>query len=218
MARARTKRSSRRRQRGDWTFRGAIFDAAGAIVEAFGAYEPNIKSVTAGIAGSNIGILYDSHNYKQQSIVGPAAYPASALAEGRNPRIKRVRGQLIINPSTWALGSTFAAGIRFGVFEQLPDTGGIFLDTEYNMWSFATNVADAPSNWANDRRWVKEVRFRQDFLENKTSWTLNFNFSCNKVLQPYQCFAWYMETSSSSPSSVTLNVQSWLSAYVVDEG
>lgn len=218
MARKRRTMSARRAPRGDWTYRGILFDGAGAIVEAFGAYNPALAPVVAGTAGANIAILYDSYNYTQHAIIGPVVYPRHARAEGRNPLVKRVRGSLIVTPSTWALGSTFALGIRFGVFEQLPDTGGIFLDTEYNMWSFASNVADAPANWANRRDWVKEVRFRQDFLENKTSWTLHFNFPVNRRLLPHQCFAAYFETSGSQPASVTINIQRWLSALVVDEG
>lgn len=219
---AKSRRPQRRgrkpRMRGDWVFRGVNYDTAGAVVDDFGSYQAVTKNVTGGPAGANICILYDSANYQRVAQGGQfvSTYAARAhRAEGPHPLIKRVRGTIIFRPSTWALGSSVEIGLRFGVFEQVPDGGGIFLDPEYNMWTAVPSSDATPAVWANRRDWVREVHWREDFLENRLSWTKFYNFAVNRRLLPHQCFAAYIETNTGSP---TLVVQPWLSSYVIDEG
>lgn len=205
--------------RGDWVYRDNIFDEAGSPVDALGTYTPNLSSLTAGIDNAHGKILYDSFNAIHQT--APLAgniglsWPRYGRAEGRNPTILAVQGVLLLQPSTWTLGSIFVIGIRFGKFEQDVTTRSLLVDNTYTLWAAPTDMTARPARWANDRSWDREHRDQNQFATgNETvSWKYRFNFRTKRTLKPNECYAMYVETLA---GSVTLNARYMFRTLVSD--
>lgn len=219
---ARSRRSFSRRSKPDWVYRGNIYASDGGTIDGGGSYVAHTNLVTQGGAGATALILYDSHNYVKLGVATLGAgtiLPMSQAgrAEGGSAFIHRVQGTIMAAPSVWAVGSQYRLGMRFGVFEQDPAVGLLLIDPSYNMWTPAANIDVAPATWANDRMWSRERRVVQTFDDNDQIWSWNFNFKVNRKLNPNQCYACYIETSS-TPASVNLFIQPWLRTLVSDEG
>lgn len=213
-------RSRRQRVKADWVYRGDIHDETGALVDDGGSYTASQKTLTSGGPQAIAPILYDSHNYvKSGTMIGGAGtiipMGMAARAEAMRPLIMRVQGVVHVSPSTWALGSAFHLGFRFGVFEQDAQTGLLLIDPAYNMWTAVANVDTAPSRWANDRKWVRETRTAVTFSDNSQFFNFRFNFKTKRRLNPNECFAVYTETFT---GSVNLGLRYFLRTLVADEG
>lgn len=204
--------------RADWVFRPNTHDEAGAIVDGQGSYEPTATTLTPGLGNALVKVLYDSHN-RVNKVISTGNFisgmPSAARAEGGRARILRVRGQVLWIPSTWAVGSGFRFGLRFGMFEQDADTGTILLGAAYTMWTATVIDQNSPAVWANNRWWAHERRIVANFNDNSSLFATRFNFPVNRSLAPHICYGVYMETFA---GSTTLNVQPWLSTLVADEG
>lgn len=213
-----TKSPGRARVKADWVFRPNISDEAGTPVDLLGTYQPTGQALVAGVANSRSSVLYDSHNRMSRLLsIGnvPLAFPASARAEGSRAKIVRVMGELIIVPSVWALGSFYAFGIRFGIFEQNSETGLFQVDASYSMWDPTSNMQRSPAMFANDRRWQHERHLAVEFNDNNRRLNLRFAFAVNRHLAPDQCYGFYMETAA---SGVTINTTPFFKTLVADEG
>lgn len=223
-----------RRPKADWVYRGADYipgdPADNDWLEEnpdLASYGHSVQGVTAGLNGAAAWILYDSMNRRAQllntfSTAGGwdtvALLPRAARAEGRNPLILATEGQLLIRPSTWALGSLMAFGLRIGIFEQDPSDGLLLLDAEYHMRNaFAGSTGHSQAaTWANDRMWVWERRYYVTFDSTRpAALNLDIRWRGRRTLKPHQCFAIYCEADS---ASVNLTVQRWMRTLVVDEG
>lgn len=213
MARTRRKmaRPPRKRRPRDWVFRPNLYDNTGGLVDGNGSYVPGASvAVTAGVAGGNAVVLYDSANYRhystpRTSIVVPM--PSWARAEGGRPYIHRVRGQLIWTPSSWALGDAVFAGARIVILEQDTVSGNVIVDPAYSMWAAATNLSFDATRFANDRNWFWERREFIDFAAGgqrlRHHWLVGA--SVRRRLQPHQCLALWYETAVGSVNS-SLNI------------
>jgi len=209
----------------DFVFRPCLTDSTGAIVDDLGTYDSVLHTLTTGVANANFHVLYDSHNRlsAMQSFglaPGSMPLPMAARAEAQRPLIKRVIGTLLYKPTTWALGSTYSLGLRFGIFEQDPSGGGALLDPSYTMWS--PPVAAGANQlraavWANDRNWQHERREAVAFADNSQIRMQRFNFPVNRRIDPNEAYGVFME-SSTLWGSVSLQYQWWLRSLVADEG
>lgn len=210
-----------RRSRGpraDWVYRPNVHDAAGALVDDFGTYEPTVKVLLPGDPAAIAAVLYDSHNYINPSTQAgnvPRPVPSSGRAEASRALIKAVQGTVIFRPSTWALGSVWRLGMRFGIFEQDPNSGAFLIDPLYAMWSLPTLNNVKPAVWANDRKWQHERRSALTFSDNSQIWVWNFRFRVNRRLNPNECYGIYTATQS---DSVNLIMQMFFRTLVSDEG
>lgn len=212
-----TKSPGKRGPRPDWVYRPNGLDDVGAVVDPWGSYEGAVKPMGAGIAAATLAILYDSHNYVANAVLANAPsvlIRAPARAEGGKARILMVEGVLLVTPSTWAAGSSFDLGCRFGIFPQDPSDGALFVDAQYSLWQ-ATSQTDHPAYWANDRQWQKEARFNETFLENRATFRYNFRFPVRRTLRPHECYALYLESAT---GSVSLNMRTFFRTLVSDEG
>lgn len=220
MARSRrrmTKSPRKRGPRADWVYRPNVLDDTGAIIDPWGSYDPTTKSVTAGVANASLAVLYDSHNYVGSQIIPIATNAmlrAPGRAEGARASIKMVEGTLLCTPSTWAIGSQFQLGVRFGIFPQDPFDGALFVDANYSMWQNLSQT-DNIAYWANDRNWQKEDRFDEVFLENQATFKYRWRFPVRRSLKPHECYAVYFETAT---GSVTVNLRTFFRTLVTDEG
>lgn len=226
---ARTRRKMRkapgraRRPRADWVFRTDLVDPEGALNDGLGTYVFREKSLGVGTDAARAVILYDSHNRMFATAAGgvsnlPFAMPRASRAEGGKAFIHRVQGTIFVRPSAWTLGDRFRLGLRFGVYEQDPDTGTILIDPSYTMWHDPGNMQLSTAVWANDRNWQHERRFGTTFSDNAQMWTLPVAFSVRRSLQPHQCYAIWMESFNAGAPSTTLLLQFWLRSLVSDEG
>lgn len=218
--RRRMAKTPRRRERADWVYLGNIHDEAGTLVWAAGTYDA-VDFPLLPASGNAVGkILYHSYNFIHHgtTMASPGtllALPRYSRAEGRNAKIRRVRGMVHIHPSTWAIGSTFRIGFRFGIFEQDAESGFVLIDPLYNMWTNSGNDDVNPQRWANDRNWQHEWRDTRTFSDNSSFFNYRFDFPVNRTLKPHECYAMYVESAS---TSVNLVGQSFLRTLVVDEG
>lgn len=210
-----------RKRKADWVYRGTVFDSAGGAIDDLGTYSAQLKTLAAGVAFANAAVLYDSHNYTASTVAGQFDAPrvrvwSPGRAEGGKAFIHAVQGVIIITPSVWTVGSEFRYGIRFGIFEQDASVGAFLLDPAYTMWSAATTFIAQPALWANDRMWVKEMRFCRRFATGNETvmWNLPFRFPVKRSLKPNQCFGIFTETPS---GSATLIEQMWFRTLVSDE-
>lgn len=223
---ARSKRRSFRRSsspsrpKADWVYRGDVHDAAAGLIDTFGTYTPGGSfSQTPGIAAASVHWLYDSHNYRSFTAGQPGnlqfRMPSHWRAEGRNPLCLRVQGWIGIGPSTWALGSFYWLGIRFGVFTQNAQTGNAVFPVQYSMWSYPADDMLAPARFANDRSWFREFRHVEHFNDNSMRKNLRFNIKLRRRLKPNEGLGMYTETAD---GSVNINITTALRTLVVDEG
>lgn len=204
--------------RADWVYRPNVHDAAGGLVDDQGSYEPTVKVLTPGDPAAIAPVLYDSHNYINPSTQAgnlPRPVPSSGRAEGGRAFIRRVQGLIIIRPSTWALGSIWRLAMRFGMFEQDPNSGNFLIDPLYAIWSLPTLNNLKPAVWANDRQWQHEWRNAMTFSDNSQMWVRRFNFRVNRRLNPNMCYGIYVASQS---DSVTLTLQFFFRTLVSDEG
>lgn len=214
-------RPPRKRRPADWVYRPDVRDNAGNLYDALGSYTVTAKSLAAGAANAQVGVLYDSFNYMSQGIgatnVAAVTTTRAGRAEGRNPLIHRVEGTVFIIPSGWSAGTFFRMGFRFGRWTQTPDTGALFIDPEYSMYGGAVaDAKDTVAQFANDREWQHERRTMEHFTNDRPlSFVQRFRFRVNRSLNPMQCYALYMESES---GSVTCNVILYLRTLVSDEG
>lgn len=212
------QRRSRGFTRGDWVYRANLRDEAGALIDDLGTYDPIAQTLGAGLVNANAAVLYDSYNRFSKMVqppgVAPAGIPMAARSEGGRARILRVQGVQTFSPSTWALGSVYSLGIRFGIFEQDPSSGAFLLDPTYSMWVRTNNMLD-PATWANDRQWQHERRIVVNFNDNNQTLNWRFNFAVNRTLQPHFCYGIFYETLA---GSVNLTSRLFYRTLVVDEG
>lgn len=214
----------RDRVSGDWVYRACLYDETGGALDSIGSYDPTEQTVVAGFGNSGGCVLYDSHNYVNNiaTLFGQAAgnyipLAAPARPEGRTSKVIRVQGNIIWRPSSWAVGSSFRLGLRFGIWEQDPTTGSIVAPAAENMWSpIILGALDThPVFFANTRSWQKEYRISEQFSENTVRFEKAVNFKVNRRLKPNECYALWVETSA---GSTTLLFQYWLRTFVADEG
>lgn len=227
MARSRRRTSRRRRPRADWVFRGSGHGGnltGGLLDDNLASYTPVVTSINVGSANARALILYDSQNTlthpHSDATTGAMTFlPGAARAEGRNPTILAVVGQLYIEPSTWAAGQIQAYGIRIGAFEQDPQTGLLSLDPDYSMWNIlaAPVVSAQASTWANWKNWDYEHRTFRVFTTSNGNggFQIPIRFRCRRRLKPWQCYAVYMEGEN---TSVNARIQPWFRTLVSDEG
>lgn len=220
MARSKRRMPSRRsRPRADWVYRPNLRDAAGGLIDDLGTYDQGNQTLVAGIPTANAAVLYDSHNRIAQTMPTGGGVPTmtqAARAEGGRAFIVAVQGVIIWTPTTWALGSTYRLGIRFGMFEQDPSTGAFLLDPTYSMWQATVGTPMlSPASWANDRQWQHEYRVGQQFNDNSQIWNKRFFFKVRRSLLPNFCYGIFLE---SQPGSVNLSYQLWFRTLVSDEG
>lgn len=223
MARSRRKTSTARRARRmkvDWVYRPHYRDDAGNIIDAGGTYEPNAGvSIAAGQTNGIGVVLYDSHNYMKQVVAiggnAPTSAGHEARAEGRMARIIRVQGWMVVQPTVWAVGSSYRLGMRFGRFEQDPNSGSFLLSTSYTLWLSSANINFAPSVFANTRLWTREHRHAESFNDNSAQRNFRFNFKVGMRLKPDECYGIWLETIS---GSATLNAYFALRTLINDEG
>lgn len=207
-------------RRADWVYRGHVQDVAGVFVDQMGTYASAENVITPGIVGANIAWLYDSHNFTANTASGQFDQPrirvmAPGRAEAKRAFIKHVQGVVFFRPSTWAVGSSFRIGLRFGIFHQDPSNGGLLIDPAYSMWTDnATNTLKTPV-WANDRKWQREFRLAQTFDDNDQVWAIRVNFAVRRSLDPHEGYGIWCE---SAEGSVNLFPQFWLRTLVADEG
>lgn len=211
-------RTSRRRSRADWVYRAVLVDGTGALIDSNATYYPDgFLSVPPGIANSVGLILYDSFNRtKQLTNLGatPIVMGRYFRAEGRNPRIHRVQGDFFVTPSTWALGSIFAIGMRIAVLRQSAATGAILLPTAYNMWGGGTNLPDTlAAHFANIPH-VADFHRIVAFNDNSNVTRIPINVPVRRSLKADECLALYVE---GRVGSVTMNVTPTLRSLVSDD-
>jgi len=223
-SRRRAKGSRRSKPRADWVYRDHMYDEAGALINSQGTYN-NLPTVLAPAPANALGkILYDSKSFMKHAAGStpfvPLVMAGSARAEGKRAQIMAVQGMISIRPSTWALGSNLVVGIRFGVFEQDPGTGGILVDPSYSMFASFANVALSAANWANDGQWDRERRVYVTFSDNSQVYNHYFFFRTRRFLKGHECYAVYLEANNQSGTtgSVNSNVTLWLRTLVSDEG
>lgn len=224
MARSSRRRRTvtrRPRERADWVYRSNLRDEAGAVVDAFGSYEPQEKTITPAEGGSGVLWLYDSNNRMQvaQNLPGvgnaPSMMPRAARAEGKKALIKWVQGVIFMRPSAWASGNSYRVAMRFGMFEQDQSDGTALFNGAYTLWGVTTNNQHMPAVFANDGMWQHERRVGQTFNDNSQLWLQRFSFRVNRRLPPNFGYGCYIETLT---GSVNLIIQPWLRTLVVDEG
>lgn len=202
----------------DWVYRTNAIASDGSI-DGLGTYQ-NVASTLVG-GGSAAWILYDSHNHKELLLRGQSppggvqqSLSMAARAEGRNPLIRRVSAMIRVNPSAWALGSSYVIGLRLGIFEQDPDTGNVLLDVSYSMFADLGNAYVA--DWANSRENLREYRRYVLFTDASSSGQMHvqLNWAGMRRLLPHQCLAIYAETQG---GSVNTTWQRWCRTLVADE-
>lgn len=220
MAKTRRRMPRAPRRRRDWVYRPNLKDTAGGLFDVLGSYENLAKNLAAGFANPQVAVLYDSSSYMSAVAAQTTTFvalPRASRAEGRKPLIHRVQGVVLVTPSTWAAGSRFDVGFRFGRFVQAPDTGGIVFDPEYAMWGSPADAKDSPANYANDTNWQFERRELVTFgtSNDAASWKWSFNFRVNRSLESNQAYALYMESAG---GSININIQCWFRTLVSDEG
>lgn len=203
----------------DWVYRPNLRDEAGSLIDDLGTYDPVVQTLLAADPNANAAVLYDSHNRQMNTVTFgavPFQFPRMARAEGGRAKIIRVQGQHIVTPSTWALGSTYRLGIRFGIFEQDPASGAFLIDPSYGLWVAAGDVQLGAAAWANDRKWQHEMRYGTAFSPDRPQmWNFRFNFSVNRRLMPNECYGMFYSTFG---GSVTTIHQMWYRTLVADEG
>lgn len=219
-------RFKRPKRRADWVYRssGHIESTAGAGVDLLGTYDSNVLNHTSGTAASQGHILYDSQNYLRtpvrETFGGVLSHiPRAARAEGRKPTILAVEGIVYWEPSTWALGSLMAIGMRLGVFEQDPGSGNVLLDPEYSMWNDGPYAAGGSLSkvvdWANNGRnntWERRIHY--GFSDNSVFTVVRVRWRGRRSLLANECFALYTELEG---TSVDTRTQYWLRTLVADE-
>lgn len=225
-------RSRISRGKADWVYRGPLgipgdpSDNDWYIDQSLSTYTPVAQTVTSGPAGAFGFILYDSTN--RLSILANtwdtaagfgtvAALSRAARAEGRKPLCLRVSGQVLIRPSTWAVGSLMYFGMRVGVFEQDPSIGTLLLNADYSMLQTTTQEwSDSPAVMANDRNWVWQRHFFRGFRSDEPApgIMVDINVPMRRSLKSNECLALYFEGAS---TSVNLSVTRFLRTLVVDE-
>lgn len=197
----------RKRQRFDWVYRDDIYDDAGALFETGGTYTSTTNSIPPGVDASAAKILYDSSNYIGRMVgaggVVPAYFGSAARAEGRKPYIKWCQGFFTWRPSTWALGSVSALGVRIAKFEQDPITGQILVTPTYTMWSRTNLTGDNPSNHANSHRHFLDRRLVRGFSDNAAIWTTQWSVPIRTTLQPHECLAIFFESAGNPNPPIT---------------
>lgn len=205
--------------RADWVYRPDFFDELGALIDDNGSYSRGDKTLAPGDVNANALILYDSFNFVSKSNLLTSnlgtIQPAWTRAEGSRAKIIAVEGTMIVRPSTWALGSTFMLGMRFGIFEQDVGTSAFLIDPTYALWTNPAAMALSPARWANDRNWQREFRRQEAFATNDVRWQFYFRFRVNRRLKPNECYAAYVATDG---TSVTLVYNAWFRTLVADEG
>lgn len=208
----------------DWVYRDNVYDDAGATIENLGSYVNTPTALTPGVANALVKSLYDSHNY-MKGVVAPSAgtpfvFGSAARAEAHRPLILGVEGQVIIRPSTWALGDNIVLGARVAIFEQDAGNGVALLDPTYTMFNTTPNVSINPANWANDRTWIWERRMYETFLENRAVFRLFLRLRFRRRLLPHQALFLYLETNNQGGTTGSVNVQvtPWVRSLVADEG
>lgn len=224
MARSK-KRTFRRRKsdgrKADWVYRGDIHDGAGGVIDSFGSYVPGLGFVqAAGSPQATIHWLYDSSLYRKfaTSVGGnvPLVMPPAMRAEGRKPLILRVQGWMSVLPTAWVAGTVVFLGMRFGVWDQSPNTGNGIFQANYNMWDNALNDNAAPATFANFGNYVREFRKSWSFDIGQTASRVNFtfNFACRRAMLPHQGFGIYTELA---PGSTACSIVHAFRTLVVDE-
>lgn len=203
----------------DWVYRGNLHDVGGLLIDDMGSYAANESILVAGIPTANVHQLYDSHNFTANTVAGQFDAPrvrvmAPGRAEGRRAFIKHVQGMIILRPSTWAVGSSFRYGVRFGIFEQDAGSGGILIDPAYTMWVDPITNSTKTNVWANDRKWQHERRLVQTFDDNDQLWMLRFSFRVGRSLNPNESYAAFSESAA---GSVNLFEQFWFRTLLEDE-
>lgn len=232
MPKRRTRSTTRSRGPApDWVYRpNARTLATGSVNnDALGTYEPNFFTVVGGVGNAQSRILYDSKNYVAMVTRGGAGSAltlatvgvmgSSGRAEGKKACIRRVEGVILTEPTTWALGSVMAMGVRMGIFEQDVATGTFSLDASYSMWFNPAALADGPpASFANNRRnnaWeVRQWRYFGDASSNPNM-VIRINWTGRKYLEGNECFGMYLELPAVSTS---LRTQCWVRSLVIDEG
>lgn len=222
MAKRSRRMSKAPRRRADWVYRDNVYSSAGPF-ETLGTYTPRGTLIVPGPATAVGKILYDSSDYMTQSTsnitgVNIPVSPASR-ATGRRAKILAVQGQVMVRPSTWALGSQLAIGFRFAVFEQNPASGSILVAPQYSLWDEQLDVTLNPAVHA-DIDHAKEMRMWHTFDANDAVYPVRFAFRVNRSLRSNQAYAMYVETATGSGdfASVTCVIQPWLRTLVEDEG
>lgn len=229
MARSKRRASFRRRPftPADWVYRPCLQDAAGAAIDDLGTYDQNVGLLTAGPANANFHVLYDSHNHlvqsKGPSLAGATALtmPMAARAEAMRPKIMRVQGVTLVRPTAWTVGSLTMVGFRFGIWEQDPQSGSILIDPAYSMWTGGGAGINQlrPATWANDRNWQVERRLMVAFGENSSgAWTMRWNFTVNRRLDPNEAYGVYMESDSTWATATNVQYKHFIRTLVADEG
>lgn len=218
-----TKSPGRRKRPADWVYRMHIRDEAGGLSDALGSYEFTFATLVAGQANSQVRILYDSFNYvngRFPDIGGGNTpgflLPAPARAEGKNPLIHRVQGEILVRPSSWAITNAIFIGFRFGIFEQDPLSGLVLLDPGYTIINPSATSLLNPGLYANTRDWQHERRIWDVFESNTNRWHLRFNFPVRRTLKPHECYAVYAEGNGASSVNCVVGYQ--LRTLVSDEG
>jgi len=214
----------RRRRQGDWVFRPNFLDPEGAILTNDGSYANDEQVLDAGVGASGGCILYDSHNFANTNRLGidnvlgfDITQAASSRAEGaRSVLIERVQGSILWRPSSWAVGNDFHLGLRFGIWEQDPDSGSLFVNPSYTLWESVAGggTGDLAAMHANSGQWQREHRINEYFVENNNRFSLNVNFPVRRRLRPNEAYALWAQTKL---GSVRLFLQFWLRTYVVDD-
>lgn len=224
----------RPRQRFDWVYRGLIgvpgdegepgdgwFNTA-----SLASYHSLATTITAGRTGATAIILYDSVNRLStlantwNNALGSATVGAlsrAARAEGRKALVKRVQGQVLFRPSSWALGNVMTFGWRLGVYEQDSAVGSLLLDAEYSIFDNTLEWSTHIAVWANDHGNIAERRYFKGFRSDDPApgIMVPFDIRFRRSLPPNMCLALYMEVGT---SSVNITHQPWLRTLVHDEG
>lgn len=210
----------------DWVYRADIYDDAAGLVEQNGTYQNPPKTLANGAANAIVGILYDSHNYVEYSeraglsgqVIGPAG-----RAEGQRAHVLAYEGIVVVRPSTWALGSNIVTGVRIGVWDQDPVTGGVLTDPSFSLFNTFAGVGLSVETHANTRRWTEERRMYVGFSDASTPpvFTMRFRKRMRKGrrLLPHECFAMYFESNGQAGTvgSVTCTLTCWMRTLVSDE-
>lgn len=229
--RRRPSRASSSRVKADWVYRGIIDVPGDSVDEAWwvegdlSSYSNGISTLTTGITNARAWVLYDSTNFlnvlvnQYNTPLGDQSVGVmgrAARAEGSGALILRTQGQILVRPSTWALGSVMLFGMRLGVFEQDPQTGSLLLDPQYTMMNASSSWSTAAAVWANTRDWVWERRFYSTFDSQRPSWFhIDVNWKGRRRLKPHQCWALYVEADT---GSVNTTWRRSLRSLVADEG
>lgn len=184
-------------------------------------YSGSTFTLTAG-AGVSAFSLYDSDRYIQRTVtegVNTAMLPAAARPSGERARCYAVQGDLIIEPSSWAVSNSCRLAMRIGILEQDPLDGAYIAVPGYSIWGVGT-FQDQPAQVALGSFNLWQGLFIRGFANDQPAlWHVKIfarlNGGKGVTLAPNYGLAWQMEEQN---GTINPRVQMRLRTLVSDDG